>query len=492
MTSQDNVQIMHAASEGAELGAVVEGVGLSDSEYRRKFEFPTRRNAGRERTVEMSVEDWGSPIGEDGLQRRNGLIYSDPNPDLTPYSWRGLKHAGVADKMLYTSPVIYAGARSISGTIAQATPAFRPAGGATDPTDLEKEVADFYTWNLCEGLGGGVRALWDLAAGHVFHGFVGAEHLTRFKDTPFGRRLVLAGLAPRLPRSVSYWIFHEEGPKRGQLAGLVQGSRWQAKHTIPIDRLTLWTHQQAWCGPEGFPLARPCYFAWTATQELLLGHAGVIHKWKYGVPKFRQVEKATPKYDTEARREIREGMVDYTSRLNGFLMAPYGFDFDVIFPASAAPDPSTMLEAYNKEVLLVFHSLWLLVDQGGAKLGVGEHAQAHRNSIEHYALDIIEQLCDDERPGGGILKKLARFNYPIPPGFRWPTPIAQGIKYRDVVEKLKAVMLLLQSHGIGWNEALDRWLLDELGAPPEVLLAAAKRDAEADTVENDDDTEIEE
>ena len=461
-----------------------------DEQVAARYAFPVRADAGREE--DLSMDQWQSAIGESGLPIRNGLVHIDPMRTMTPYKLRGLNNTGILDEMRFQDTVVAATYRSVTGTIHQGNPTFKPSGSPKDRDwDMQVVICEYWDW-LLDQIAGGVRHMWELASAYPYYGFMAAEPVTRFMDSPWGPVLGLHRLEPRLPRSISKWVFHSDGPDRGQLAGLAQ-SRWVfhsdgpergqpgmaqggygSLRIIPMDRVVLWTHEEALCGPEGYSLGRPMKFAWHAKRDVVVGDAGVTARWKFGVPMFEQANAmiaSDPKHDKPIRAAIKSAMRRYVSKINGFLMPPLGYVFKVGFPQGAAPDPRQRVEMYNKEIMYVAHTLWMDPSVPGTGKVNSEHQVAFRSNIEHFALRIIETLCGPEsRPGSGLLRRFARYNFALPPDFRWPTPYVRGIQHRDIVEKLRTVMLLLQSHGIAWHAALERWLVEELGAPRDVLL----------------------
>jgi hypothetical protein len=198
----------------------------------------------------------GAELGFHGSTIWDGLVQEDYNPDL-----RHPQSIAIYDKMRKSSAQVQAVESVIGLPIRTVRWYVEPAGSAA--SDIE--AADLVERNLLHG-DWMSSTFDDLIRKALISTMVGFALFETVWDEQDGY-LVYRKFADRHPRTVSKWLFDENGGCAGFVQeGYVNGALKRV--SIPIDRLLRFTHREEFGNPEGFALCRVMYKNWYIIDSL--------------------------------------------------------------------------------------------------------------------------------------------------------------------------------------------------------------------------------
>lgn len=270
-----------------------------------------------------------------------------------------------------------------------------PIEGAADDVPLGRTKGRF-SWR--EHLREGMKAL---QYGHAVF-----ETIYR----PDGQRAYLHKLAPRPQSTISYFNVDRDG-------GLISIQQWPAGTfaapgmlmmgmsgmgaPIPVDRLTVYTHDMdpgVWTGNS---LLRPAFKNWMLKDELIRIEAAAIRRHGIGVPVITANE--TESEDQERIDELRDIASAYRGGESAGLALTNGQTFVIASPSGTPIDPRRAIEYHDHQMALVALAQYLNLDgKGGSYALATVQASTFTDAVQTTAEDfrdvaqahVVEDIID--------------------------------------------------------------------------------------------------
>ena len=290
-------------------------------------------------------------IGATGTQVWGRTIQeADYNQDLA-----GVKALETYDKMRRGDGTVAGILAACSFPIRSATWSVRPA--SDEATD--KEVADWVEQNLF-----GMTITWDDVIRQALlknpFGFFPFEKVWRIAEG----RVWLRKLAPRLPTTVSGWVFDDEGG----LAGLEQTAMMNdvlKTVTIPVDKLLVFVNDKEGSNYQGMSILRPAVKHWWYKDRLYRIDAIAAERHGTGVPRAQAKEEGT----TEEERARAEAiLMRLHAHQKAYLVNPsHRWEFDIMdMKATALKNIMQSVEHHDVQIARAVLAEFLNLGDSGA------------------------------------------------------------------------------------------------------------------------------
>lgn len=408
-------------------------------------------------------------IGASGTENYGGYLSSlDYNSQLAPPN--GFR---IYDEMRRSDPTVRASLEVIKLPILSASWAVHPPD---DATPQEQELADFTTAILLDQ--GAMTETWEFILRHALlmleFGCSTLEKVYVLKETPFGEKVGLDRLAPRLP--VTLERFHVDD--RQKLTSIEQralktdgkGGGTTTNIPIPADRLVHLVHRREGDNYFGESLLRSAYKPWMFKFAAEKADALRVYRQVAGVPvalydmevaKNANLVNGQPDTDELAQIDaMLRGLA--TSKLE-FLRSSTLWKWSWMHGGqegkSTAADVEKTIERHDKAIMRNVLADFLA---GGAD---GLNSGKTRTLTDFFgaALYAIARLVEEEF-SLHVIRPLCALNFPVE-GLRYPRLKADDVTDIDVA-RIADGLQKLGANYIRPDDTLEAALRKLLGLPP--------------------------
>lgn len=407
-------------------------------------------------------------LGATGTENYGGTITGvDYNSLLAPPN--GFR---IYDEMRRSDPTVGASLDVVKLPILSATWTVQ---APDDPTPQEQELVDFCKAMLLDQ--GAMTETWDYVIRHALlmldFGNSTLEKVYVLKDTPFGEKVGLDRLAPRLPWTLEK--FHVDD--RGKLASLDQramkpdgkGGGTTGLLNIPADRVAHLVHRREGDNYFGQSILRAAYKPWMFKFAAEKADALRVYRQVAGIPIARLdlevAQKINLKNGAPDNDEITavESMLRQmtTSKLE-FLRTSTLWQWDWMHGGSEAKgsaDVESTIQRHDKAILRN-----VLADfMSGTPDGLNSGKTRTLTDFFGAALYAIAHLIEEEF-SLHVLRPLCALNFPVQ-GLRFPRLVADDVTDVDVAQIAETLNKIGATY-IRADDTLEATLRKLLGLPP--------------------------
>lgn len=336
---------------------------------------------------------------------------------------RGTSALTTYDKMRRSDGVVKASLMACGLPIRSANWYIKPASDE----DKDKEIADFVSQNLFEGM----TITWDdflrQALLCLAFGFSVFEKV--FQPVEFqGKQMIgWKKFSPRMQKTVFKWETEDGGDGITQL--LPNG----VKASIPIEKLLIFTHQKEGDNWQGMSILRSAYRPWFFKNHIEKINAIAFERQGLGIP-YGILPKG---YTSQDRNTMEELLKNVRANEQGYLIQPEGWEIEFKdMKAGTTKDPDETIRRYNREILISVLAQFLDLGSGSTgsrALSTDQSATFHNNliAIAKTIQDIINKYA---------IRQLVDLNYTVE-----EYPVLEysyiGIpRYKDIAESLSKLV----------------------------------------------------
>ena len=297
-----------------------------------------------------------------------------------------------------------------------------------------------------------------------------------------GQRAVLKKLAPRPQSTISYFNVDRDG-------GLISIQQWPAGtfaapgmfmlgmndmgRPIPVDRLTVYTHDMdpgVWTGNS---LLRPAYKHWRLKDELIRIEAAAIRRHGIGVPVI--TGNTADSEDDERMDALLDIASNYSGGESAGLALTEGESAAILSPTGSPLDPRRAIEYHDHQMALVALAHFLNLEGKG-----GSYALASVQS--DVFVQAVQTVAEDVRDiaQAHVVEDIIDWNW----GPDAATPLLVFDEIGSRQDATAAALQMLVSAGLLTPDArLEHFLRSATGLPA----ADPETEREVDETTTDDD-----
>lgn len=408
-------------------------------------------------------------LGISGTQVSGGIITGkEKNPELFGVNW-----VEEAEDMLMTDPVITKCWFMVKQTLLSATWAFE---SQNEEDETCNELADFA--NEAFGFGGfsGMMEIpFQTQLEYICQafpiGFRYFEELYKAGPDSKGRvRIWLKKYADREPTAHLKWL-SRDGQELDGVQQKIVGIQKQPQ-PIPANKLLLITHDQTGSNWAGKGILRSAWWPWKGKTSISTNMTIAADRWVSPTPKLT-VDRSKATANGYAQTQVDELVEQGVQQLENYLSteSSYLVENDVVsFSSYAAPtsfeqSPLAIIREFNTEIMAAFLAEFSILGQTstGAR-SVGEiHNNTFRRSCISYLNKIADQISGPDRPGGGTIGRLIRWNFGNVPVSKYPRLKHYGLETDGLADSLQQLPALVSSGVLTPNDSLEHAVRDLFG-----------------------------
>ena len=408
--------------------------------------------------------------GISGTQLSGGVISGyEQNKYLIGLNW--IKEA---EEMLRTDPIVAQSWYILKQTLLSATWRFKP-GIEGDPTS--EKLADYANEAYgFDGYPGQMRVSFEEQLAYLLEfipiGYRYAEEVYKIgSDKDGNSRIWLDIYADREPSSHSDWI-----SRNGQiLDGVLQNTVGieVTPEPIPSNKLLFLTLNRTGNNYEGVGLLRRVWWAWRLKQRSCNLMAIALDRYAVPTPRIT-VDRAAAELggysDGDIDAMIDDGEAQAQALIAGerqYLIENEVIKFDTYAAQSnsysqAPIDTNTYCDNQISQAFLTQFTNLGITDTGARSVGE-VHLSIFRRSAINLCDIIASQISGKDRPGGGTIGRLIKFNFGYIDQSKLPRLVHTGLDTDHLAESLAMLPTLVQSGVLTPTDSDEQVLRDLFG-----------------------------
>lgn len=420
--------------------------------------------------------------GISGTQLSGGSISGyEQNKYLIGLSW--IKEA---EEMLRTDPIVAQSWYVLKQTLLSATWRFKP-GIEGDPAS--EKLADFANEAFgFDGYPGQMRISFEEQLAYLLEfipvGYRYAEEIYKIgTDKKGNTRIWIDYYADREPSAHSDWISRDGQILDGVLQNTVGINA--TPQPIPSNKLLLLTLNRTGSNFEGVGLLRRVWWAWRLKQRSCNLMAIALERYAVPTPKIT-IDRAAAELggysDGDVDAMVDDGEAQAQAMIAGerqYLIENEVIKFDTYAAQSNSYSqaPIETNRYCDNQISQAFLTQFtnLGISDTGAR-SVGEvHLSIFRRSAINLCDLVASQVSGKDRPGGGTIGRLIKFNFGYMDQSKLPRLTHTGLDTDHLAESLEMIPLLVQSGALTPTNSDENILRDLLGLNE--LSEESKRDS---------------
>ena len=409
-------------------------------------------------------------LGITGTQVSGGLITGkEKNPQLFGESW-----VNEAEAMLMTDATVRKSWLMVKQTLLSATWEWESANQDDEQcnrlADYANEAFGFGDYAgmmsksfhqqleyLCEAFTIGYRYAEEL------------YHVAPDKDGNV--KVWLKEFADREPSSHMKWLSRDGQNLDGVLQKVVGVNK--IPRPIPANKLLLINIGQTGSNWAGVGMLRPAHWYWATKQRVSNLLLVAAERWSVPTPKIiidRSVanEQGYTDTDIDSMIDSAESQASsFMSAENAYLVEGQAVKFDVYAPApSFQQGPLQILERCNAEIMSAFLTEFSILGQ--TSTGARSVGEIHNNTFRRACIMLLNRIGDAisgvDRPGGGTIGRLIRWNFGSVPQSKLPRLRHYGLDTDELADALQMLPALVTAGLLTPDNTLEHAIRDRLGA----------------------------
>ncbi len=408
--------------------------------------------------------------GITGTQYGGGVISGyEQNPILTGINW-----VREHDEMLRTDPIVMRGWHMLRQTLLSASWRFEP--GINDDVTAE-ELARYA--NEAFGFGpyaGQMKTSWESQLSYLLQfvtlGYRYAEEIYKVGPDSTGRvKVWLSHYADREPSAHQKWLSKDNQHLDGVLQNMIGLT---TPEPIPANKLLLLTLNQTGSNFEGVGLLRPAWYPWRAKQRntnlLFIGvERAAIPTPKIVIDRAQAESLGYTDGDIDAMSKDAEAQAQALLATDqSYLVENPAVKFETYAPGdSLHVDKALAINTMcDSQISAAF--LTQFADLGNTETGARSVGEIHLSVFRRAAINLCDivaaAVSGVDRPGGGTIGRLIRWNYGAVDPSKLPRLTHTGLDTDDLADSLAALPALVDAGLLTPTDDLERAIRDRLGA----------------------------
>ena len=391
------------------------------------------------------------------------------NSELTGSRW-----VTEAEEMLRTDAIVQRSWHMLKQTLLSASWRFT---AGLEGNKQSEELADFMNEAYgFDGYSGQMLCSFEEQLGYLLEfvpiGYRYAEELYRVGPDSKGRvRVWLKEYADREPSAHSDWV-----SLNGSTLDAVtqtQTNFYQRPEPIPSEKLLLLTLNKTGSNWEGVGRLRSCWWWWRQKQRISNLMCVAVDRWAIPTPKVK-VDRSMGEQQGLTDSDIDAMIDDAEEQIQSFISAEQqylvenpviSFDSYSVDPNLQSGGPLAIITECDNQISQAFLAQFanLGVTDTGSR-SVGEiHMSLFRRSAINYADIVTSSINGVDRPGGGTVGRLIKWNFGAVDPSLLPKLTHSGLDNDDLAESLGMIPGLIQSGAVTPDDTLERDIRDKLG-----------------------------